>query len=275
MLVFEGIGQPSMSRMVEKFQQLLEVYLEHPCRVLPNALWKTAACLHKSDLEVTKDAEGELLSLAIWEGQRLMAFWCADPADQPLMPDEIARTPFVLVHECALPIFAQREFIQQRAYFRLSYKGAIAVSELPSGFGFEPVRPEVEIDAVARLISTCYPGMHITPAVVRGWLQHPVYDPNLWLWVIHLETSEKAGLGIAERDRRVPEASLEWIQVHPDHRQRGLGRAIVTELVNRVADHVSFTTVSGEMESEHQPELLYRRCGFKGGDIWWLLSDER
>jgi GNAT superfamily N-acetyltransferase len=259
---------------VDKFQQLLEMYLEHPCRTLPNALWKTAARLPNSDLEVTTGTEGEFSSLAIWESGRLMAFWCADPSDQPLTPEEIAMPAFVLVHERALPVFAQREFIRRRAFFRLSHKGAMAASEPPPGFDFEPVRPEVEIDAVVRLITTCYPGMHITPAIVRGWLQHPVYDPNLWLWVTHLETGEKAGLGIAERDRRVPEASLEWIQVHPDYRKRGVGSAIVTELVNRVADHVRFTTVSGEMVSKHQPELLYRRCGFKGDDIWWLLSDE-
>jgi GNAT superfamily N-acetyltransferase len=259
---------------VDKFQQLLEIYLDYPCRTLPNAFWKTAARLPNSDLDVTKGIGGELLSLAIWEGGRLMAFWCADPADQPLTPHEIARPPFVLVHERALPIFTEREFIERRAYFRLSLKGAMAASEPPAGFGFEPVRPESEIDAVVRLISTCYPSMHIIPVIVRGWLQHPVYDPNLWLWVTHLETGEKAGLGIAERDRSVPEASLEWIQVHPDYRKRGVGRAIVTELVNRVADHVCFTTVSGELASEHQPEQLYRRCGFKGGDIWWLLSND-
>lgn len=259
---------------MDKFQQLLEIYLDYPCRVLPNALWKTAARLHKSDFVVTKGTGGELSSLAIWEDQRLMAFWCADPEDQPLTPHEIARIPFVLVHERALPIFAQREFVQRRAYFRLSLQGAVAASAPPPGFGFEPVRPEAEIDEVVRLITTCYPGMHITSATVRGWLQHPVYDPNLWLWVIHVEKGEKAGLGIAERDRRVPEASLEWIQVHPDYRKRGVGRAIVTELVNRVADHVCFTTVSGELASEHQPEQLYRRCGFKGGDVWWLLSND-
>jgi GNAT superfamily N-acetyltransferase len=265
---------PLVRCLVDKFQQLLEIYLEHPCRVLPNALWKTAARLHKSDLEVTKGTEGELSSLAIWDGGRLMAFWCSDPADHPLTPEEVTGTPFVLVHERALPIFAQREFIQQRVYFRLSHEGAGAAPEPPSGFGFESVRPEVEIDAVVHLISTCYPSMHITPAVVRGWLQHPVYDPNLWLWVIHLETGEIAGLGIAERDRRVPEASLEWIQVHPDYHGKGLGTAIVTELVHRVSDKVKFTTVSGEAENPYQPEMLYRRCGFTGEDVWWLLSDE-
>jgi GNAT superfamily N-acetyltransferase len=258
---------------VDKFQQLLKIYREHPCRTLPNALWKTAARLRNSDLELTQGTEGELSSLVIWEGRRLMAFWCSDPADQPLTLEEIRRTPFALVHERALPIFAQREFIQRKAYFRLSLKGAIAPSEPPSGFGFEPVRPDVDIDPVVRLLTTCYPGIHITPAVVREWLQHPVYDPGLWLWVIHLETGAQAGLGIAERDQRVPEASLEWIQVHPDYRKRGVGRAIVTELVNRVADHVSFTTVSGELASEYQPEQLYRQCGITGGDVWWLLSD--
>jgi GNAT superfamily N-acetyltransferase len=265
---------PSLRCLVDKFQQLLEIYLEHPCRTLPNALWKTAACLPNSDLKVTKGSGGELLSLAIWEGGRLMAFWCVDPANRPLTLHEIAIPPFVLVHERALPIFAQREFIQRRAYFRLSLKGAIAASEPPPGFGFEMVNPEADIDAVVRLITACYPGMHITPAIVRGWLQHPVYDPSLWLWVTHHETGKKAGLGIAERDRSVPEASLEWIQVHPDYRKRGVGGAIVAELVNRVADHVSFTTVSGVRASEHQPELLYRRCGFTGGDVWWLLSND-
>lgn len=264
-----------MRCLVDKFQQLLEVYLEHPCRTLPNALWKTTARLPNADLEVTMGIGGELLWLAIWEGERLMAFWCADPAHHPLTPEQITRTPFVLVHERALPIFTQREFIQQRAYFRLSHEGAGTAPALPPGFSFEPVRPEVEIDAVVHLITACYPGMHINPAVVRGWLQHPVYDPSLWLWVTHLETGEKAGLGIAEWDSQVPEASLEWIQVHPDYRQRGVGGAIVAELVNRVADHVSFITVSGERANEHQPEQLYRRCGFSGGDVWWLLSDEK
>ncbi|MBW6466444.1 MAG: GNAT family N-acetyltransferase [Brevefilum sp.] len=258
---------------MDKFQQVLEIYRKHPCRTLPNAFWKTAACQPNSDLDVKLGLEGTLSSLTIWDGPRLMAFWCADPIDPHLPVYEITRAPFALVHESALPVFAQREFIQRRAYFRLSYQGAVSPSEPPSGFGFEPVRPEADIDALAQLISTCYPAMHITHGVVRGWLQHPVYDPSLWLWVVHLKSGDKAGLGIAERDRQVPEVSLEWIQVHPNYRKRGVGRAIVTELVKRVTDRVSIITVSGELESAHQPALLYRRCGFGGEDIWWLLSD--
>jgi GNAT superfamily N-acetyltransferase len=259
---------------VDKIQQLLEIYRKHPCRTLPNAFWKTAAHLPNSDLDVKLGPEGELSSVAIWGGPRLLAFWCSDPMDPHLSVQEITRAPFALVHEGALPVFAQREFIQRRAYFRLSHQGAILASEPPSGFGFEPVRPVADIDALVQLISTCYPSMYITRAVVRGWLQHPVYDPSMWLWVVHLKTGDKAGLGIAERDRQVPEASLEWIQVHPAYRKRGVGRAVVTELVRRAADHVSIITVSGEFENAHQPALLYRRCGFGGEDIWWLFSDQ-
>jgi len=72
----------------------------------------------------------------------------------------------------------------------------------------------------------------------------------------------------------VPEASLEWVQVHPAYRGKGLGKALVNELSQRALEEVAFLTVSGEVESEFQPEQLYRRCGFTGDDVWWLLYDE-
>ncbi|MFA5524645.1 MAG: hypothetical protein WDA24_09850 [Tissierellales bacterium] len=32
-----------------------------------------------------------------------------------------------------------------------------------------------------------------------------------------------------------------------------------------------FTTVSGEVDNDTNPERLYRSCGFYGDDVWWLL----
>ena len=69
----------------------------------------------------------------------------------------------------------------------------------------------------------------------------------------------------------IPEASLEYIQVLPEYRGRGLGECIVLELLTRLHGCVEFTTVSGEVESRTNPEGLYRRCGFRGDDVWWLL----
>jgi GNAT superfamily N-acetyltransferase len=203
-----------------------------------------------------------------------MAFWCADPADHPLTQDQIDRVRFALVHEAALPIFSQREFVRRQPYFRLSHSGSIRESLCPAGFVLQPVRPETDLDAVVGLLCACYPTFNINIEIVRGWLEHPVYDPELWLWVIDLASGEKAGLGIAERDSQVPEASLEWIQVLPAYRGMGLGKAIVTALVQRASADVRFTTVSGEISNVHQPEKLYRRCGFTGEDVWWLLNDE-
>jgi ribosomal protein S18 acetylase RimI-like enzyme len=78
-------------------------------------------------------------------------------------------------------------------------------------------------------------------------------------------------LGIAEINRKVPEASLEWIQVLPNYRRLGIGTALVRELCMRVWPEVDFITVSGKVHSDSQPEKLYRCCGFTGSDVWWLL----
>lgn len=253
--------------------QLLSIYTKHPCRTLPNAFWKTAARLEQSHVTITIDTFGELSSLVIWEDERLMAFWCADPADHPLTEEEIARVPFALVHAAALPVFAQRNFARRQPYFRLVHLGSAHAYPCPAGYAIELVSPETDLDEVVGLLSACYPGFNISPEIVQAWLSHPVYDPELWLWVVDLERGGKAGLGIAERDPLVGEASLEWIQVLPAYRGRGLGKAIVTELVRRTSAEVKFTTVAGEAMNAHQPEKLYRQCGFTGKDVWWLLTD--
>jgi GNAT superfamily N-acetyltransferase len=253
---------------------LREIYTAHPCRTLPNAFWKTAAHIAESSLVVTTRGGEDPSALVIWEGERLMALWCADPADHPLKQVDIGAVSFALVHDNALPVFAQRDFAVQRPYFRLVHAGGIEDTLSPPGFTFERFYPEVDIDAVVKLILASYDNIRVSPEIVKAWMDQPVYDPDLWLWVVDIESGEKAGLGIADRDPQVPEASLEWIQVLPGYRGKGLGKAIVRELLHRVSDSVKFTTVAGELENVHQPERLYRQCGFTGEDVWWLLSDK-
>ena len=114
--------------------------------------------------------------------------------------------------------------------------------------------------------------MKVNPTIVREWLAHPVYAPDLWVWIVEAESERKVSLGIAEFDPQVPEASLEWIQVLPEYQNRGLGTAIVAELLQRVEGKVRFTTVSGEVDNPKEPERFYRKCGFTGSDVWWLLA---
>ena len=118
------------------------------------------------------------------------------------------------------------------------------------------------------MTDACYPSISPDASEVRAWTAHPVFDPGLWIWIIDVAADRPAALGIAEFDPAVSEGSLEWIQVLPRYRGRGLGSALVSELLARLAGRADFTTVSGRIENETHPERLYRRCGFTGDDIW-------
>ena len=257
---------------MDKKQALLQIYLEHPCRTLPNAFWKTAKGLDAYKLDITRDEKSTLTSLIIRDGSRLLAYWCKDPQDSPLANQDYEAIEFALVHENNLAVFEKDAFPQRQAYFRLIHKEAPADFTPPPGFAFENVRPEDEVSEVVQLIQRCYHNIHITPDVVRGWLDHPVYEPDLWVWMIDSRNGKRVGLGIAEVDLKVPEASLEWVQVLPGYQRKGLGSALVRELLRRVGSEVSFTTVSGEVDNWNRPEKLYRHCGFTGSDTWWLLQ---
>ncbi len=124
---------------------------------------------------------------------------------------------------------------------------------------------------VSDLIGQCYEDIHPTTAEIMSWVKHPVFDPTLWVWVIDDAKGIPTGLGIAEVDDDVQEGSLEWIQVLPEYRGRGIGKGIVEELLSRLEGRVKFTTVAGEEDNKTNPEALYRSCGFEGEDIWWML----
>ena len=179
----------------------------------------------------------------------------------------------MLVHADGLPLFSHRKFLTRKAYFRLIHRHEPLDVPLPPGYRFESVNSEGDFAQVVGLLRACYQGIDISIKVVQTWTSHPVYDPNRWVWVVGQQTGEKVGLGIAELDSRVPEASLEWVQVMPNFQNRGIGTALVGELLHRATQHAVFTTVSGECDNRYQPERLYRKCGFSGTDVWWLLAD--
>jgi len=259
--------------MMDYEQQLLQIYREDPCRTLPNAFWKTASQMENSRLSIRRDDSGNLSALALWQEAQLMAFWTGDPGKHPLTPRQVSKVPFALVHETTLPIFEPRQFSRQEAYFRLRHQGAVPEKKCPTGFVYQDVNTETEIDTVASFIQACYQDMAVDSKTVRGWLNRPVFAPDLWVWVTDENTGQPAGLGIAELDWHVPEASLEWIQVLPRYQKQGLGTAIVSELLRRIPEEAGFTTVAGRAGSAEQPEKLYRGCGFSGSDVWWLLTD--
>lgn len=153
-------------------------------------------------------------------------------------------------------------------YFRLKHDlQSVPPADLQEGFFLDKASPE----EFAAHIGGCYSGVGISAEELKSYTSRKVYCPELWIAVRDTQTGEIAASGIGELDRDLGEGCLEWIQVSDSFRRRGLGRFIVTELLRRMQGRAAFATVSGQCANETGPEVLYRKCGFAGNDVWHIL----
>ncbi len=153
-------------------------------------------------------------------------------------------------------------------YFRLYHDlQMLRAAILPDGFRLYDAAPA----EYAAHMNQCYLGASMTEAELRSYFRHSVYSAELWLAVQECKSEKIVATGIAELDEQIGEGMLEWIQVSPAYRGLGLGTYVVTELLNRIAKKAQFATVSGQINNPSKPERLYRKCGFKGNDIWHIL----
>ena len=153
-------------------------------------------------------------------------------------------------------------------YFRMIHdlKG-LSKQALPQGYSL----CTASLSEYAAHVNSCYEGIGITEEELRSYTLRPVYDEALWLAVKDDQTNRMVATGIAELDREIGEGVLEWIQVSENHRGKGLGRYIVSELLWRLKSKAGFATVSGQCNNATNPEKLYRKCGFCGNDVWHIL----
>jgi len=128
-----------------------------------------------------------------------------------------------------------------------------------------------DIPVIVDVINRSYRDISVTMDQVLSFWQHPTYDSSLWILVLDKQTSKAMGCGIAELDPEASEGVLEWIQVLPEHRGKGIGQLVVNQLLRRIQGKAKFATVSGKVDNETKPELLYRKCGFCGNDVWHIL----
>lgn len=249
-------------------QALTRTYLEHPCQVLPNALWKTRARLDDVEKAFVRQDE-RVTQLSIWGASELFTFWSRNrlPMDFPF--EAFKQADLMLLHEDYISSIDPGSFPVRRRYFRLSYSGS-AMPKAPPGWRIREAAPEVDTEDVAAFIRQCYPGSRLSAETVRKWETYPVHDPSLWIWVED-NAGRPIGLGIAEYDPEISEGSLEWIQVLPSCRRMGVGQVLVATLVRRLRPQSVLITVSGEHGSASHPDMLYRKCGFVGNDAWWML----
>jgi GNAT superfamily N-acetyltransferase len=254
-------------------QALIAAYLKNPCQVLPNALWKSLPWADRFQTNFQVE-DGFVTQLSAYNSGQLMLFWNRDRhSSRPLPLDDRNSLEFALLHKDFETLLDLETFHQHHCYFRLIHPlQGQAAPNLLKGFSFTAANPVAEAVEIANLISACYEDINLTPEVVRGWVDHPVFDSDLWIWVIDERCNTPAGLGIAELDTTIAEGSLEWIQVLPAYRGKGLGKQIVCELLKRLTGRAKFTTVAGQVNNKTHPERIYRNCGFEGNDLWWVLE---
>jgi hypothetical protein len=126
-------------------------------------------------------------------------------------------------------------------------------------------------DDIVTIINASYDDIHVDKSQIESYKTTVVYDPELWVIAIDKETQKPIGCGIADYDKAIGELILEWIQVLPEHREKGIGSIIVNNLLLREQKVARFATVSGKVGSFSNPERLYRKCGFIGQDYWHIL----
>lgn len=160
-----------------------------------------------------------------------------------------------------------------RRFFRLIHH----LSDIPElripGIKFEVIRPD-RARELAELINRCYAHSEIRVSEddVKSLTATRVYCPELWIGAALDE--ELVGSILCDFDAEVGEAVIEWLQVLPAYRGRGIATALTCEALNRMSGFADFATVSGECDNVTNPESVYRNCGFEGNDVWHVLHEK-
>ncbi len=128
-----------------------------------------------------------------------------------------------------------------------------------------------DIKVMVQIINDSYTDISVNKELIKSYTKTPVYNEALWIMVKEKATDNYIGCGIADFDTEAKELILEWIQVLPQYRGKKIGQLIVTVLLFRMKDVADFATVSGKVNNITNPEVLYRKCGFTGNDVWHIL----
>lgn len=154
-------------------------------------------------------------------------------------------------------------------YFRIIHDLEV-IPSVSLSKGYEIITPTAE--ELKNHINTCYNDITISDADILKYMKSNVYREDLWLAVIDKDKQAIIASGIAEYDNETQEGVIEWIQVSENSRKQGLGFIVVSELLIRLKKYACFVTVSGNVDNPNNPEQLYRKCGFKGDDIWYIVQ---
>lgn len=140
--------------------------------------------------------------------------------------------------------------------------------------GFKPIAFDKthDIDKAVELINTSYESSTVKRETIELMMVDRVYNSKLWYYIVEKQSNKPVALGIAHYDSIVNEISLDWIQVLPKYRNKGIGKLLLRKLLLEASSIGAFATVSFDLDNLTSPEHLYRRMGFKGHDLWHIIK---
>lgn len=165
------------------------------------------------------------------------------------------------------------ENYDDKTYFRLKHN----LNNIPifdaEEFKFETISLN-KMDELADMINRSYSHSEICVSnnYIKSLTDTEVYCRELWIGAF---CSEKLiGSILCDFDAEVGEAIIEWLQVLPEYRNRGIASALISKVLIKMSDFADFATVSGECNNITNPEKVYRKCGFFGNDVWHILNSK-
>ena len=142
----------------------------------------------------------------------------------------------------------------------------------PIDYDYDTLSIDYQAKELAEMINASYSheNIFVTEKDILRWKQHETFRESLCIY-INADGGKMVASGIAEFDEICREGVIEWVQVLPEYRERGLGKKIVNVLLWRLkGTGADFVTVSGNLDNTSRPLELYRKCGFTGDDIWYI-----
>ena len=158
-----------------------------------------------------------------------------------------------------------------KKYFRLIHK----LNNIPSfsndNYTYKILSKE-KTNELVNMINASYTHMDlfVNNKYIIGLTKTKVYFPELWIGAF--DKNKLIGSIICDLDTEIGEGIIEWLQVLPEYRKRGIAPALVCKALNIMKPNADFATVSGECDNSTKPENIYRKCGFIGNDIWHILT---
>lgn len=145
---------------------------------------------------------------------------------------------------------------------------------VPPGFEIVTFDPARDIPTAAGLMNAAYPSLQrlTTPEKLQALIAAEHFCPEGWFFLRHKPSGQRVGLTICGYCPHTREGFIDWTEILPRFRHRGLGALLVKEAINRLAERSDFLTASGSLDAPFVMGDLYMACGFEQMRQWSILG---